>query len=47
MVSLCRSLGLDLGLARRWRELPDPPDEPFSDPPDDAAPRALAWRGSG
>ena len=47
VVSLCRSLGLDLGLASRWRDLPDPPDEPFSDPPDDAAPRALAWRGSG
>ena len=42
VVSLCRSLGLDVSLARRWRELPDPPDAAFLHPDDDPA-----WRGSG
>jgi hypothetical protein len=42
VVSLCRAMGLDTRLARRWRELPDPPDEAFSAPQDEPA-----WRGSG
>ena len=42
VVSLCRAMALDTTLARRWRELPDPPDEAFSDPDDDPP-----WRGSG
>jgi hypothetical protein len=42
VVSLCRSLGLDTTLARRWRELPDPPDAAFSDPEEEPA-----WDGSG
>ena len=42
VVSLCRDMGLDTTLARRWRELPDPPDEAF-----DAASTDPAWRGSG
>ena len=44
VVSLCRSLGLDTTLARRWRELPDPPGEAFNDPDDGPDP---GWRGSG
>jgi hypothetical protein len=48
VVALCRSLGLDTTLARRWRELPDPPDAAFSDPDDDVSdPAPLAWRSSG
>ena len=31
VVSVCRDLGLDTTLARRWRDLPDPPD-PFPSP---------------
>jgi hypothetical protein len=42
VVSLCRAMGLDTTLARRWRELPDPPDEAFEDPEEEPA-----WRGSG
>jgi hypothetical protein len=42
VVALCRSLGLDTTLARRWRELPDPPDEAFDDARDEPE-----WRGSG
>ncbi len=42
VVSLCRAMALDPTLARRWRELPDPPDEAF-----DAASTDPAWRGSG
>ena len=42
VVSLCRSLGLDVSLARRWRDLPDPPQTVFADPDDHPA-----WRGSG
>jgi hypothetical protein len=44
VVSLCRTLGLDPTLARRWRELPDPPDEAFGEPDAELPP---AWRGSG
>jgi hypothetical protein len=35
VVSLCRAMGLDPALARRWRELPDPPHEAFNDPDDE------------
>jgi hypothetical protein len=42
VVALCRSLGLDTTLARRWSELPDPPDEAFADPEEEPT-----WRGSG
>jgi hypothetical protein len=42
VVTMCRLMALDTALARRWRDLPDPPDEAFTDP--DEAP---AWRGSG
>lgn len=42
VVSLCRAMALDVSLARRWRELPDPPDAAFLHPDDDSA-----WRGSG
>ena len=38
VVSLCRAMALDTTLARRWRELPDPPDEAFEFQ-DDALPR--------
>jgi hypothetical protein len=44
VVSLCRAMGLDATLARRWRELPDPPDEASSDPGDGSDP---GCRGSG
>src|SRR5450432_3966185 len=44
VVSICRDMALDVTLARRWRDLPDPPDEAFAEPQDD--PEA-AWRGSG
>ena len=44
VVSLCRSLGLDTVLARRWRELPDPPGEASLEPDADPNP---GWRGSG
>jgi hypothetical protein len=44
VVAVCRSLGLDTTLARRWRELPDPPGEAFAEPGDGSDP---AWRGSG
>jgi hypothetical protein len=42
VVSLCRAMALDPALARRWRELPDPPDEALSDEEDKPK-----WRGSG
>ena len=42
VVSLCRAMALDVSFARRWRELPDPPDATFLHPDDDPA-----WRGSG
>jgi hypothetical protein len=42
VVSLCRAMGLDTTLARRWRELPDPPDEAFAEREEEPA-----WRGSG
>ena len=42
VVSLCRAMALDTALARCWRDLPDPPDEAFSDPEEEPA-----WRGSG
>ena len=42
VVSLCRAMALDVSLARRWRELPDPPAAAFDHPDDDPA-----WRGSG
>jgi hypothetical protein len=41
VAAVCRALDLDPRTARRWRELPDPPDEhagPEEEP---------AWRGSG
>jgi hypothetical protein len=44
VVSICRAMALDTALARRWRELPDPPDEAFLDPDDPAYRR---WRSSG
>jgi hypothetical protein len=44
VVAVCRSIGLDTSLARRWRDLPDPPDEACLEPDDVQAP---AWRGSG
>jgi hypothetical protein len=47
VVSLCRAMALDTTLARRWRDLPDPPDEAFSDLDDAAAPEGPGWRGSG
>jgi len=34
VVSICRAMTLDEALARRWRELPDPPDEAFAEPQD-------------
>ncbi len=34
VVSLCRDIGLDEDLARRWRDLPEPS---LADPPDDSA----------
>jgi len=42
VVALCAALRLDLSLARRWRDLPDPEGdpEPEADGPG-------AWRGSG
>ena len=40
--SICRSLGLDVSLARRWRELPDPPQVAVADHADEPG-----WRGSG
>lgn len=43
VVAFCRALGLDTTLARRWRELPDPPGA-LADPGDGPD---LAWRGSG
>jgi len=45
VVSFCRSMALDTDLARRWRELPDPPEEAFDEPEDE--PARPAWRGSG
>ena len=42
VVSLCRSIGLDVSLARRWRDLPDPPQAAVTDPHDEPG-----WRGSG
>ena len=42
VVSLCRAMALDVRLARRWRELPDPPPEAFDGSDEDPA-----WRGSG
>ena len=44
VVAVCRALGLDTGLARRWRDLPDPPDEAALEPEPGADP---GWRGSG
>jgi hypothetical protein len=44
VVAVCRALGLDTVLARRWRELPDPPDAVSLEPDADPEP---AWRGSG
>ena len=41
VVSLYRAMALDTTLARRWRELPDPPDEAFEDREEPV------WRGSG
>jgi hypothetical protein len=41
VVEMCRSLGLSLDLARRWRDLPAP------DFPDPAREPDPAWRGSG
>jgi len=41
--AVCRLLGLDGALARRWRDLPNPEDT-FLDPPDPDPP---AWRSSG
>jgi len=41
VIEVCSDLGLSASLARRWRELPDPPgDEP-------ANPADPDWRGSG
>ncbi len=42
VVSICRDMGLDVGLARRWRDLPDPPAAAFDDPHDEPG-----WHGSG
>jgi len=42
--AVCRLLGLDEALARRWRDLPHP-DEAILDAGDDADPPP--WRGSG
>jgi hypothetical protein len=42
VVAICRSLGLDTTLARRWRELPDPPGAASPHPEDEPN-----WRGSG
>jgi hypothetical protein len=47
VVSCCRALGLDEILARRWRELPDPPEEAFAEPQDDPDDAQPTWRGSG
>jgi hypothetical protein len=44
VAAVCRSLGLDPALARRWRELPHPEAAVF-DPPADPDPPP--WRGSG
>ncbi len=46
VVSLCAQLTLSIALARRWRDLPDPPDEAIHRPrhDDDDEP---AWRSSG
>jgi hypothetical protein len=44
VVAVCRSLGLDTTLARRWRELADPPGAAFAG---DDAEIPPAWRGSG
>ena len=41
---LCRTLGLDAALARRWRDLPHPEDAIFSP---DADPDPPPWRASG
>jgi len=47
VVEVCNDLGLSASLARRWRDLPDPPgDEPDEAPPGEGAPRP-DWRGSG
>jgi len=43
--AVCRALGLDEALARRWRELPNPEDTFLDPPPDPAAPPP--WRASG
>jgi len=43
--ALCRALGLDEALARRWRELPNLEDTFLDPPPDPAAPPP--WRASG
>ena len=42
VVAFCGSMALSVRLARRWRELPDPPDEWF-----DAPSASPEWRGSG
>jgi hypothetical protein len=42
--AVCRTLGLDEALARRWRDLPHP-EEAILDP--DADPDPPLWRGSG
>jgi hypothetical protein len=47
VVAFCRALGLDTALARRWRELPDPPGEALPGPEDDPDDARPAWRGSG
>jgi len=43
--AVCRALGLDEALARRWRELPNLEDTFLDPPPDPAAPPP--WRASG
>jgi hypothetical protein len=42
--AVCRTLGLDEALARRWRDLPHP-EEAVLDP--GADPEPPLWRGSG
>jgi len=45
VVEVCSDLGLSTALARRWRELPDPPGDAVT-PPDEGE-RGADWRGSG
>jgi hypothetical protein len=41
VAQVCSDLGLSAALARRWRDLPDPPDDERANPADPD------WRGSG